>query len=229
MRLSLWFRTIWPAVFLLFLPACTKKESGSIPDVKFGQTVRGKVTYKGKPVPYGFVLLYSPERSLDVKTGQMAPAAVSNIGKDGSYELKNAPSGPVVFCIASDPDVQPVDLVQPSRMGKGARPHEPPGGPPSGPGFPPGAPGSQSTGGPPGMPPDRPPGPPPVGPPGPGSGGHRRPPRFPGADVNPLTKDLSKDDKKMLKEIHKKYAAFGRSPLTYVVELGEQTFDLKLE
>jgi len=47
--------------------------------------------------------------------------------------------------------------------------------------------------------------------------------------ANPGVKDLSADDKKMLKEIHAKYGVVGVSPIGYPVREGEQTFDLTLK
>src|SRR5262245_46600410 len=93
---------------LLALPACKKKP----PEMVFGQTVRGKVTFKGEPVRYGFVLLFNPERSFDAKTGAAVPAAAAMIRKDGTYETNTAPTGLVFVCVATDPDLQPMELMQ---------------------------------------------------------------------------------------------------------------------
>ena len=207
------------AAILLSLSACAKKSPEQ--ESKFGQTVRGKVTYKGESVPYGFVLLYNPEKSLEPKTGTMAPAAVAAIGKDGTYEIRNAPSGPALFCIASDPDIQPKELIRASPMGAGVKSRERPSGGTEGP------PGGSAgpTSGPPGPPPGPPRGGPRGGPPGKPS----IPANLPGLDFNPAAKELTEEQKKMLKEIHKKYAAFGRSSLMFTLENGEQTIDLKLD
>jgi len=49
-----------------------------------------------------------------------------------------------------------------------------------------------------------------------------------GPGFNPVAKEFSENQKKMLKEIHKKYGAFGRSSLLYEIEPGDQTINLQL-
>jgi hypothetical protein len=235
---------------LLLLPACGKKTQG--PPPRFGQTVRGKVTYKGEPVSYGYVLLYNMEHSLKPETGMMAPIAVASLDKDGRYQMTNAPTGPSVFCIACDPDLPPKDLVGQSPLGglprgglPGMRPSGPPGrpgaSPPGPPGGPPGMFPGPGPGGPPGGPPSVPGLPPGVpggdssakgqasgksAPPGGPPGG---PPGLLGPGFNPLARDLTTEQKKMLKAIHDKYATFGKSGLAHDITAGDQTIDLELK
>lgn len=106
--------------------------SGSQPEepLVWGQTVRGKVTHKGEPVPYGFVLFYHPERGLDPQTGKLVPVAFGEI-QNGKYEIANVPKGPVIVVVATDPDMD---------AGMAMRPVEPGGGVVEGPEAPAGAP-----------------------------------------------------------------------------------------
>ncbi|MCI0458794.1 MAG: hypothetical protein L0Z62_17685 [Gemmataceae bacterium] len=127
---------------VLALPACSSEK----PEQKlvWGQTVRGQVTHKGEPVPYGFVLFYHPEKGLDPATGKFVPVAFGEI-HEGKYVLENVPAGPMIVCVATDPDMD---------AGMATRPVDPGGvveGPPGLPGAPPLAPDT----------PDDPAGPPP--------------------------------------------------------------------
>jgi hypothetical protein len=211
------------AGILISLSACKSKPPEA---KKIGQTITGKVTYKGDTVPYGFVLLYDPAHSVDRKTGMAAPTCVGMIQKDGSYKLQNAPSGWVAFCVACDPDIKMDDLLRPRRMGMGNPDNRP--GQPGGPGGGrPGAPGRPPAG-PPGGPPSGPPGVHPGGPPGVGD---NLPEGMPKPGDNPMAEKikLTKEQKKMLKEIHEKYGSRGKSPIHREIEVGEQTIDLKLK
>jgi hypothetical protein len=202
---------------LALLPACSTNEK---PDLVYGQKVSGRVTYKGEPVPYGFVLFFSHEKSLDKKTGQFMPSAFGGI-RNGKYEIPNAPLGAVFICLNTDPDTDPGVAVLPITPGgtaallpkEGLPPDGLPGGPPTGP---------------PGKPPVGPPGHPPVGPPG-APPLPAPPPGFKQIDLNPMVKDLTAAQKNSLRAIHAKYGEFGKSPLAYTVKQGEQTFDLILD
>ncbi len=106
---------------LLSLSACDKN-SPAPPAMVKGQTVRGKVTYKGEPVPYGFVLFYNVGKSLDAKTGTRVPSSTAIINSDGSYEMTGAAVGPVKVAVCTDPDVDMVSLLRPSKIGGNAPP-----------------------------------------------------------------------------------------------------------
>src|SRR5947209_7701641 len=90
------------ALTLCLLPACGGRQK--VEKVEHGPRVTGKVTYKGEPVPYGVVLFYRHGIGRDAKAGLMAPAASATLSGDGKYEVDNAPVGPVMVCVATDPD-----------------------------------------------------------------------------------------------------------------------------
>jgi hypothetical protein len=222
-----------PAVFGLLaglaalLAGCSS--DGPKPDpMKFGQTVRGKVTYNGQPVPYGAVLFYHHQNSLDAKTGTFAPSAVGYIDENGRYEMTNLAAGPVMVCVATDPDADLLALTQPTAPGElpGVIPGKPGNGPPSHPPTVlPERPADAPPTGLPGMPPGGPPGGLPMPP---------MPPLPPGAPPMPKmglpgTENLTAEQKKLLKEIHAKYGSLGKSPLHLAVEEGEQTLDIPLK
>lgn len=202
---------------LLAVAACSKQAQ---PAVRFGPTVRGKVTYQGEPVSYGFVLFFSLDAGPDPKTGMMAPAASAPLSKDGSYEAPNVPLGRVVVCVATDPDVLPLDLLRPRLLGGGPEMLGGRTGPGGFHGGPPGGPHQ----GPPGLPPE-----PPAPPSGKDKGPVGPPPGIPKPGSNPATKDFPEELKKTLKEIHKKYGAFGRSSLAQEITEATSTLDLKLK
>src|SRR5262245_54641290 len=90
------------AVLAVCQPACSKKEtSGPVKEPEWGQKVSGKVTHKGQPVPYGYVLFFSRDKSFDPKSGQVVASASARINSDGSYEAANVPTGPVAVCLAT--------------------------------------------------------------------------------------------------------------------------------
>jgi hypothetical protein len=70
-------------------------------------------------------------------------------------------------------------------------------------------------------------------PPVPGLKAPPPPPRIPGAQQPggaPGTENLTTEQKQQLKDIHKKYGTFGRSPLTFVVAgQSDQTFNIELK
>jgi hypothetical protein len=210
---------------LCLQPSCEKKVDQK---VEYGPRVSGKVTYKGEPVPYGMVLFYSHGKAVDPKSGQIAPAATARISADGSYEVSNAPVGPVMVCVATDPDVDLVMLTAPSGFGAtGGGPPMAGGGPPMAGGGPP------MGGGPPigGSGPPMPGGGPPMagGPPMPG--GLPKLPKDVGKPSDPATEKLTDAQKKTLKEIHEKYSKPGKSPLNHAFPAGEAsvTYDVALK
>jgi hypothetical protein len=205
-----------------------------------GHVVQGKVTYKGEPVPYGFILMYSLGKGLDQKTGALPPTAFGDI-RDGKYRVPNAPAGPVMVCVATDPDVEPFALIRPMVPG-GVDPSAGPPGLPAPkatpnksklvipkelpqPGPPPtgGAPGGVLKGPPADPDAGLPGGDPKAGPPGGFPGGHKGPPR------NPIAANLTDAQKDRLREIHAKYGILGKSHLSIVVKDGEQTHDFVLK
>jgi hypothetical protein len=218
------------ALALALVPACSKKSADTGPQAVWGQTVRGKVTYKNEPVPYGYVLFFVHGKSFDPKSGKAVPAASAEI-RNGRYEATNVPTGPVTVCVACDPDVNAAELLKPNSAGMGI-----PAGGQGGQPLPPQG-GMQGGGGPP-----KPPnaggvqGGPPLPPHGGMQGGPPMPPLPPhGGPVppmpppNPDLKNLTDAQKKTLKEIHEKFGSFGKSPLAYVVREGEQTHDINLK
>src|SRR5262249_23624543 len=152
---------------------------------------------------------YHPKNSFDRKTGAFVPISVARIGTGGSYEIRNAPIGPVQVCIATNPDVSLMELHRPtsplaSQVGPSSSGKEPP--PPGRPAPPP-PPGGKGT-------------PPPLSRPGdegfPGGQlppGVKLPKDLAKARGNPLVSKLSDEEKQILRDIHDKYGKFGRSPL----------------
>jgi hypothetical protein len=200
---------------LLALPACSSEQ----PPMQRVYFLEGKVTYKGEPVIYGKVLLYSPGKSLDPKSGKFVPVAFGEI-KDGAYKVPNAPAGHLTVCVATDPDTDPMAAVRPTMPGVAlpkANPGEEFGGPPKE------APKGLLKG-----PPKEgdPKGPPPI--PRKVPGGFLGPPEM---HYNPMTQKMTESQKGTLREIHARYGIFGKSPLNVLVKEGEpkQTFDLKLK
>jgi len=231
-RLARWAGALLLSVGLLAaLPACSSKDETPI---DMGHQVKGKVTYKGKPVPWGFVLFYSFHKRTDPKTGAFVPTASAMI-RDGEYLMPAAPGGPVKVCVATDPDSDPSKFLlaagpQGRRQGAG-----PPGGPPDkkGPGgFPPGLKGDPK-----GDPKGGLKGDPKGGPPGGFPPGLKEPPggfpegAVPKIPVNPFVKELTDAQKTMLREIHARYGTYARSPLLHVIKEGEaeQTYDIILK
>src|SRR2546429_686724 len=98
------------------------------PPLAKGHKVQGKGSYKGDPVPSGFVLFYSQGHSLNGKDGSAVPAASGEI-IDGKYEIPSAPEGPVTIVVATDPDL---DLFHVMKPRGGPVPGGPPTGPPGG-------------------------------------------------------------------------------------------------
>jgi hypothetical protein len=206
------------ALGLCLLPACSKKHRELAPE--FGPPVRGKVTYKGEPVVYGMVLFFTLGKGLNPETGEMAPSASAKINSDGTYEITNAPLGPAMVCVATDPDADLMTLLAPVPFGGGA-PTVAEDAPKIGP---------LKEG-------EAPPkfeGPPvPQGRPVPGKkigGGPRLPPGVP-PPPNPLVENLTDAQKKTLKAIHEKFGKPGVSNLHFVVHKGEAelTYNIELE
>jgi hypothetical protein len=188
---------------LLALPACSREEPVS--ELVWGQKVRGKVTYNGKPVAYGYVLFYSPDNSVEHDNGTMTPIAQAQI-QGGQYEMDNVPAGPFIVCVATNPDVDPGVLTGPTRPGGFALEGDP-GAAPEGPEPPPL--------GPDGKPLPRPEEEPVLGP--------------DGQPLHAVIPNLSAEQKATLRTIHSKYGQFDTSPLVYTVTEGEQTYDILLK
>ncbi|MCI0703671.1 MAG: hypothetical protein L0241_21545, partial [Planctomycetia bacterium] len=143
------------APLLSLLSACSPKaeeyqpaEAAEVSQYK----VTGKVTYKGKPVPYGYVIFYG-QSGIDKATGKSAPPIVAKIDADGRYEIHNAALGPTMICVATDPDADIGSFYQPASFVPGMGGPPPMDGPP--PDGPPGiggpAGGPPMPGGPPGV------------------------------------------------------------------------------
>src|SRR5207244_128451 len=111
------------------------------------------------------------------------------------------PTGPTMFCVATDPDVMLPDLMAPTTPGLPPGTFLSPKGPPGGLKGGPGGPKMGPDGLPPGLP----------GAPGEGPDGKEAPPPPKGA-FNPMVKDFSEEEKEKLRTIHKKYGTFGQSP-----------------
>ena len=111
--------------FCLALSACSNNTPVPVnkKGVSGSETVRGKVTYKGQPVPYGFVLFFN-DASRDRKTGMFTPISGGIIGEDGSYEVVRLPPGGVKITVLTNPDVDPALMLRPAMMGED--PSEPP-------------------------------------------------------------------------------------------------------
>src|SRR5687767_4717026 len=82
---------------LLLLPGCKNSDTGQENDFGPGGSVRGKVTYRGQPVLYGYVLFYPMIQPGGGKGDGQArppamPLAVAEI-KDGEYQI-DVPGGP---------------------------------------------------------------------------------------------------------------------------------------
>jgi hypothetical protein len=226
--------------------ACAKPAEKA---VEYGPPVRGKVTYRGQAVPYGIVLFYAHGAGINPKAGQVAPAAWGEVRPDGSYEVQNAPVGPVMVVVACDPDADLAALTAPATFGggmggapgAGGPPQAggpPPGGPPMG-GGPPMAGGPPAAGGPPqaGGPPTAG-GPPQAGGPPMGGGGlpqagplPKGAPPPPKGPPNAVLEKLTAEQKRTLKAVHEKYGSVGKSELSFVVHKGEPalTFNIELK
>jgi hypothetical protein len=168
--------------------------------------VTGTVTYQGRPVPYGYVVFYSPGTHRLTPTGvTMPPAAVGVIGPGGRYEINAPPVGPVRVCVATDPDADPNTLLGPVTPGL----KHGPGGPPQ----------PQDPNRPPDLPPE-----------GPAGAFPTLPLDKNGKPFNPETERLSAEEKKALREVHERYGILDRSALSLVVADGstDQTFNIVL-
>jgi hypothetical protein len=200
------------ALFCL-LPACAKKEPEK--KVEFGPKVTGKVTYKGEPVPYGMVLFYTLDSGRTNKFGELAmlPAAMAPLNADGTYEIDAAPVGPIIVCVATDPDTPPQQFIAPSGFG----PPRPDGGSPVGDAPP--LPGPPLAGG------------APVAEGGPPAPKDLSKMPAPGKIPNPLTDKMSDSQKQRLREIHDKYGSPGKSTLAHAIPDDQErlTYDITLK
>jgi hypothetical protein len=182
---------------VLGLAGCSRKET-----VPTGETVRGKVFYKGQPVTFGAVHFYNQDGF--VGSGYINP--------DGSYEVFCVPAGNVQFCVVTDP----ASLDHPAPVGPNAAPVSPPPLPPERPPVievPPGWTAVSIS--PPGAPFD--PAAVMLYPPG--------EPVPPGAVKLPTPAE-----RRTLDEIQQKYGTpFSNFKHTYTVQPGEQTCDIRLK
>lgn len=122
---------------LICVSACSRQPPPP-PEAETSGTIRGKVTYDGKPVPYGYVLFYNLEKSFDSKAKGLVATGFGPIAEDGSYQVGGVPLGAMKVCVVTDPDVDPATLFGPRSpggdvLGPGG---PPPGGPPGGPASP---------------------------------------------------------------------------------------------
>lgn len=187
---------------LIFVPACSSPTLPP-PVEETAEAVRGKVTYDGNIVPFGYVLFYSFETSFDPKAKGFFPRAFAPIGADGSYEVQGVPLGLLKVCVFTDPEADLAKVLGPKPLG--------------------GAPGGGAPGGPRGGPSGKQPNSSPGAPQG-VSAGHS-----PIHRANPRLRDLKPEEIQMLKDISTKYGTFTTSPLVYHAHPGDQTFDLELK
>jgi hypothetical protein len=201
------------AAALLAMPAC----KGQGPQAKGSNHLYGKVTFNGAPVPYGFVLVYrlnEGEKDFDPKTSTFKPEASSGINSDGTYDIPDAPQGRIHIVVATDPDVPPHLLMEPTTLMAGME-HK--------------GPGKSDN-------PDADKGPPVInktprgqkGPPEPKKGPLPPGAKAPQGWANPAMEKMTEDQIKTLKTIHSKYGALGRSPLMLEVTQPDTKFDIKL-
>jgi hypothetical protein len=199
--------TVFASTLTVTMSACKKKETSGTGDMAYGQTVRGKVTFfNGEPVPYGYVLLFHMQNSIDAKSGRLAATCFGEI-KGGKYLIADAPTGVMKVVVATDPDVDQMALLKPEVLGTppgGLIGKKSGGGPDKGPG---------GKGGPPG---------------GPDGGPEVKPPGFKMPVFNPAAEKLTDAEKDMCKEIHKLYGKFDISDILYPVKEGDQTFDITM-
>jgi hypothetical protein len=202
-----------PVVLLVIGCQPTTTPPVAPPPTPTGNTVSGKVTYRGQPVTRGVVLFCTDQSTFGCP-----------VEEDGSYTVQNVPEGEMRVCVAPLRGVPgPPQLGAPPPNGS---PAGPPGAPPGGPGRPPGPGGA--PGGPPVPPgvPAPPPGVPPAAPPDkdPRAGG---PAKGPG-EADPLA-DVPPETKTLLLEVQEAYGDPEKTPLTYTVTKGRQVHDLPLK
>lgn len=76
------------AIYLLSLTACSEVERLELSDAK----LEGKITYKGKPVPYALVIVSASD----------GMAATGNADEQGKYVVDHAPVGEVRIGVNTD-------------------------------------------------------------------------------------------------------------------------------
>ena len=210
---------------VLALPAC-KGETDQGP--KDRHSASGKVTYDGKPVPYGYVFFFKVE-SKPQQDGRMMAVASAPI-LDGKYEVQGLPIGMLKVCVAADPDVDLPELMQaymsqsPFPMGA-----DPKAGKDKGKDDGPKPPDWQEK--------DK-------------KEDFKKNPKDklslkdkldpkgkeieqpitdPSKPPNPMTIKLTAEEKRMLREMHARYSELGHSTLSYVVHPGANTYDIEME
>jgi hypothetical protein len=92
-------------VLIAFLPACSPTHNSTASVSASGAySVRGKVTYRGTPLPYGFLFFTHSEQGFDPKTGTWVTTSTTRLEPDGSYSVGNLPEGLVFITVFCDPD-----------------------------------------------------------------------------------------------------------------------------
>lgn len=196
---------------VIWLGACSSKSK----ELKGSTTIKGKVTYQGKPVPFGFVVLYplmgqmpkkDPENFDPKSISIPRPLAVIPIGRDGSFQATNLPEGATMVFVTTDPSVSLGDLMSgdaaPAELTKmdiertmkeKAKEKEK---------------GLNKE----------------------GKDGKAPPPDMPLPGKKNYPPNLKDDDKKMLAEINEKYfKSSGRPMMLPIAKMGEQLFNIELD
>lgn len=195
-------RFFWLLLLIPLAVACGSKQP-PVPSIglsKQGISITGKVTYKEKPVPYGYVQFFE-RGGMDPKTGMMYPVAVGLISHEGTYKADNVPVGKDLhIAVACDPDKHPRELSG-SVTGVSLMP---------GTGPDPGKTGPIKDRPQPKLPPGIPPG--------------KAPPMPGGASLQKHTEET----KKLLSEIHRQFSSPMVSGQLHQFEAKDTTFDIHL-
>ncbi len=200
-------------VSIIGVLGCSDKKTN---EVLGDNSIHGVVRYNGQLVKSGFVLFYVPEKAINKKQGSVKPTFVARIQSDGSYKATKLPEGPLMVCLATDPDMESHELVKESGIGGMPVGKGPMGKGPMGKG--------------------------PMGPPDAkdkdkethiGENGKVKidpkdlPKDAPSHKAGPHKQaNLTDKEKATLKEIHQKYSTFGMSPLMVVVRKGDTAIDI---
>jgi hypothetical protein len=195
---------------IMMLVGCSKDDDTKPEEGPGNQHIHGNVSYKNRPVPYGFVLVYRFREGPEAMKKDYTPAASAAIS-DGKYDITDAPSGRVRIAIATDPDLMPAEFFAPTVLSaiKGNMP---------------GGPGGKQ----PGKGESEPP---------PGQGGKDKVLKHPGKDksltppgwVNPAVATLSESEKQTLREIHSHFGTPAKSHITLDLNEGDKKLDLELK
>ncbi|XZE36909.1 hypothetical protein SH501x_002496 [Pirellulaceae bacterium SH501] len=79
--------SIFLCLFLITLAGCSDEQRLVLPE----GTLKGKILYKGKPVPYALVVVNSGQNS-----------STGNADDEGNYEVKNVAAGEVLIGVNTD-------------------------------------------------------------------------------------------------------------------------------